>query len=345
MRVILTTVGTSLIENTKRAAGLTDVSDRQLVEHLKRMTPVEASAETNSLSRLMEKGDHVVLLHSATDKGRTCASALIRWIEKQNVGASMHEIAHLSYESKAFKLRGLGSLASALAREIRKARQAGAEPVINATGGFKAEAAVAAQVGQVFGIPVYYIHDAFKEIIELPSAPIGWDYSAIAEYEAFFAWISADYRPIADVERKWPALPAKIGNLLVDEDGYRALSPMGEAYYEAFHEALSLHSTVPVMLSTAAKRWYDRAEPSTRELFDAIFARLRVPGIRAAASKSEPNCDCPVFPSGRYYGRIFYTLGDDGCLRVLEMTLHDDNYDKLIRNGVKRGDYVEFVPV
>jgi len=32
-------------------------------------------------------------------------------------------------------------------------------------------------------------------------------------------------------------------------------------------------------------------------------------------------------------------------LRVLEMTLHDDNYDKLIRNGVKRGDYVEFVPV
>ena len=31
-------------------------------------------------------------------------------------------------------------------------------------------------VGLLFDVPVYYIHEAFRDIIEMPPTPIGWDY-------------------------------------------------------------------------------------------------------------------------------------------------------------------------
>lgn len=349
MNIYYTTVGTSLLGNARRALQTQTeskekvVDERSLASYLRLATAADASAETNSLSRLLASGDAVVLLHSATDDGRLCARALQKHLQKDNRRVDICEIAHLNYEDKSFKQRGLAALAAALAQGIRDARRAGAEPAINATGGFKAEAAIATVVGQLFGTPVYYMHEAFRDIVELPPAPIGWDQSAIMEYEDFFDWIHADLRTAEVVEREWPNLPPAVRILLVEEEGFRILSPLGEACYEAYYETLSLHSADPINLSGKARKWYEDAEPSTRELFDRIFIRLRVPGIRHSSSHSVDNCDCFVFPSGHCYGRLFYYT-NDRAVNVVEVVLHDSDYDKLIRHGVRRKNYGDFQP-
>jgi len=339
MRVILTTVGTSLLSNMKRG-GIPSSTAKQRADYLRNTDAKDAAAETNSLHRLIVKDDRVVLLHSATEEGRICAASLRDWVDWQKAGARTHEIKHLSYETKAFKLRGLAALASVLAHEIRNARLAGFEPIISATGGFKAEAAICAQVGQVLGVGVFYIHEAFQEIIELPPAPIGWDYSIIAEYESFFTWISADLRTAQDVDLRWPALPPKVAQLLVDEDGYRLLSPLGQAYYEGFHEALDIHCSARVLFSANALKWYYDADPTTQQSFAGVIARLKVPEIRINSSHRVDNCDCLVFPSGRYPDRLFYAVDDDDTIRVMELTRHDSRYDTLIKKGINRASYV-----
>jgi len=72
-------------------------------------------------------------------------------------------------------MRGLRSLVATLISLIRKERAGGREVLVNATGGFKAEIAYATLVGLLFDVPVYYIHEAFQDIIEMPPTPIGWD--------------------------------------------------------------------------------------------------------------------------------------------------------------------------
>jgi len=179
MRTFLTTVGTSLLGNARRSldpAQPAAVADQQLSNYLSHADPTKASAETNSLSRLLHEGDRVVFLHSQTDEGRQCAEALQRHFDGQrDYTATLVGVPDLTYAESRFKMRGLRSLVATLISLIRKERASGREVLVNATGGFKAEIAYATLVGLLFDVPVYYIHEAFQDIIEMPPTPIGWD--------------------------------------------------------------------------------------------------------------------------------------------------------------------------
>lgn len=62
MRTILVTVGTSLLSNAKRDFKVEHPSDQQLANYLRHTDAEKATAETNSLSRLLQEGDRVILL-------------------------------------------------------------------------------------------------------------------------------------------------------------------------------------------------------------------------------------------------------------------------------------------
>src|SRR5438093_1489422 len=47
---------------------------------------------------------------------------------------------------------------------------------INATGGYKAQIAIAVLMGQALGVPVYYKHERFDEIIAFPPMPVALDF-------------------------------------------------------------------------------------------------------------------------------------------------------------------------
>ncbi|MCS7158709.1 MAG: putative CRISPR-associated protein [Blastocatellia bacterium] len=343
MRTILVTVGTSLLSNAKRDLKVEQPSDQQLANYLRHTAAEKATAETNSLSRLLKEGDHIVFLHSQTDEGKLCAEALRRHYEGEGYQARLQEVPDLTYTESRFKMRGLRSLVATLIDLVRRERQQDREVLINATGGFKAEIAYATLVGLLFDVPVYYIHEAFREIIEMPPTPISWDYTLLADYEEFFEWINGDLRPTVEVDQRLRELPAEIRLLLTEEEGFTLLSPAGEAFYEAYCDRLIQAEHVPILLSAQAWETYHKSAPDVQQLFDRALKKLKLKELRNAGADRVRNCDCLVFPKGRRDERVFFFEGEDGRVHVCELTRHSDgSYERMIDRGVRRDAYTDF---
>lgn len=336
-RLIISTVGTSLLGNIKNPKwnpnGLTDHQD------FFRFDPQKAAAESNALSRLAGKGDELVFLHSDTPEGMLCSEALTTYFQGQGFEARSVRIAGLSYQERGFVQHGLRNFIRLLAGELKAAQRQGRSALINATGGFKAEIAYATAVGLVFHTPVCYIHEMFNDIVTLPATPISWDYSLFAWHSDFFDWIDAEARSTPEVRQRLLALPEQVALLLEDaNDGYSYLSPLGEAYLEAFRGRLEEGQIVPVWLSERAKRDWDSYDTSTKHLFLRIIERLRIPEIRASNAERIKGSDAVVMPQGHVNERLFFSERD-GKLYVLELTRHGSNYQQLCNRGVSWRDY------
>lgn len=346
MRTILTTVGTSLLGNAQRDFKVEQPSDQQLANYIRHTLPEKASAETNSLSRLLREGDRAIFLHSHTKEGKRCAETLQRHYESEGYKADLREVSDLTYTESRFKMRGLRSLVATLIDSIRRERQAGREVLVNATGGFKAEIAYATMIGLLFDVPVYYIHEAFRDIIEMPPTPISWDYSLLADHEEFFEWVFAENRLTTEVDARLQELPKEIRLLLTEEDGYTLLSPTGEVFYEAYLDRVQQAESVPILLSSAAQQTYNDADPSVRQLFDRTLAKLRLRELRISHADRVRNCDCLVFPKGRRDERVFFFEADDHSVRICALARHSDqSYERLIERGVRRENYQDFQPL
>ncbi len=343
MRTILVTVGTSLLTNAKRDLKEQEPNEQQLANYLNHTEASRASAETNSLSRILEKGDRIIFLHSQTDEGKRCAEALVRHYNHNGYETRVIEVPDLTYSESRFKMRGLRSLVATLIDQIRWEKKQGREVLINATGGFKAEIAYATLVGLLFDVPVYYIHEAFRDIIEMPPTPINWDYSLLASYEDFFEWINADLRSTAEVDKRLRGLPEEVRLLLTEEEGFTMLSPAGEAFYEAYRDRVEQAIPEPVFLSAQAWETYRSAAPDVRQLFDRALRKLKVHELRISGSDRVRNSDCLVYPKGHCDERIFFFEGEDGHVRVCELARHSDkSYERLIQRGVRRDEYRDF---
>jgi len=345
MRIILVTVGTSLITNAQKALGRQELNEQEIANYLRHTDPKRASAETNSLSRLLEEGDKLVFMHSQTEEGRFCAEALRRHYENEGYRGEVCEIPDLTYTESRFKMRGLRSLVATMVGRIRRGRKEEYRIIINATGGFKAEIAYATLIGLLFDVPVYYIHEAFRDIIQMPPTPISWDYSLLANYEEFFEWVNSHFRTTAEVDSRLQGLADKdkLHLLLVEEEGYTFLSPAGEAFYEAYRERLQEAELIPIWLSSVAYATYQRAKPDQKNLFDRALCKLRLRELRISNSDRVHNSDCLVFPKGHRDERLFYFEGEKGDIYVCELTLHSDgSYEEAIRRGVVRNNYSEW---
>ena len=351
MRTILTTVGTSLWANARRDLKLPHDApiskhEHDLTNYLRQTPPEKASAETNSLKRLLQEGDRIIFIHSDTEEGRLCADALKSFYQK-NHSVETKGVDRLNYTDSEFKMVGLRSFVTKLIEQIRNEQKASREVIINATGGFKAEIAYATLVGLLFNVPVYYIHEAFQDIIEMPPTPIAWDYSLIDEYEEFFEWIDEQPRKTDEVEQQLERLPERdrIRMLLIDEpDGNTYLSPAGEAFYQAYRMRLATEPDNLLWLSSKARETYDSLSPDARERFRKVLGKLRKPSLRRSQSRKVPKGNCLIYPKGNRDERvIFYEKNDK--VYVCELTWHSDQtYERRIEKSVRRDEYKDFTP-
>lgn len=341
MRAIITTVGTSLLNNARRTSGKSYLNEAELIHYLQGADPVKASAETNSLSHLIQKGDRIVLLHSQTEEGKQCAEILAKFYRKEGFQAETAEITYLNYTESQFKVRGLRSLVITLAYQIRVHRNRGCEVIINATGGFKAEAAYATLVGLLMDAKVYYIHEAFQETVEMPPIPLGWDYSLFAEYEELFEWLEGDYRDKKESGPRTKELPLKARVLIEEEEGLVTLSAVGTALFEAYRAFKVTAKGVPVMLSGRARQTYQDADPTTRAVYESMLEKL---SQRLWQSSAEWMGDSGlmVWPRGNVRERVIFYEDDAGSIRVCELAQHGSSYEKLMDRKPRRSDYEEF---
>ncbi|MBO1437221.1 putative CRISPR-associated protein [Meiothermus sp. CFH 77666] len=339
--VILTTVGTSLLFNARRD---NLVQDSDILAYIKQ-DPIKASAETNSLTRILHKGDEIVLLHSDTVEGARAAELLEQYWRQQGVPCSRVRIPGLAYEAQGFVDYGLKNFVRTLAGEIRKATRAQKDVIINATGGFKAEISYATVLGLVFKVPVCYIHEQFREIVTLPPTPISWDNSLFVWYRDFFDWLSegeGGVRPKAEVEPRMAPLPEEAQVLLetfeLDGKPYMGLSPLGDAYLEAFQTEFEQAQSVPVYFSPKAQATWESLEPAAQERYQKLLQRLRLPNRAANSELKSGGGDALGYPKGHTDERLFYAERD-GKLYVFALTRHGPEYERMCREGFSWRDF------
>lgn len=344
MRTVISTVGTSLVNNARRALGGITADPDALARFLHNTPPEEACAETNCLHRILQDDDALEFVCSATPEGRLCAEALAQHYRRTGRSASVHEVTKLAYEATAFKQMGLRNLVSTLTDRVRYARRNHRDPVINATGGFKAEIAYATLVGLLFDVPVYYMHDAFNDVVELPATPVSWDYGVVFDYEEFFDWISSDLRPTDEYWSRFQQLgsPQELRVLVTEEDGYAYLSPTGEALLDAYRDAVYVRREEPIWLSNRAMKTLESADEDTRRSFELVLDRLRLRPLWLSRAERAHGSDCLVWPKGHRDQRCFF-LPEDDKIRVYELARHSDkSYEALLKRGVWSQDYKDF---
>jgi putative CRISPR-associated protein (TIGR02619 family) len=181
MRTVITTVGTSLLTNRDDRPWAGWRFGQPLPEEgpvrlwLSKADPVRASAEIHTWHKLglftEPARERVVIVHSQTADGAFCGARLAEYAASRGIEAESRQIAELSYADPATFNRGLGRMVRLLAEAIREGRRSG-EVAIAATGGFKAEIAIANLVGALLGAPVYYIYEQFEQLIKLEPLPV-----------------------------------------------------------------------------------------------------------------------------------------------------------------------------
>jgi putative CRISPR-associated protein (TIGR02619 family) len=265
--VLLCTVGTSLfrpnLDNLARGLREGQLRDdlRPLAEahaagdwpavaaHLAAVSPDDrlCGAEINSIASLLGKGYAVpgcglYFFHSATDDGRSIAAILSAYFRgRGHTPVRPVEVADLQdADPKRFRTQGLRHLARALCRVIRD--HSAAACAINATGGYKAQIAVAVLLGQALGVPVYYKHEQFSEIIAFPPLPVALDFEVWMRATPLLFQLEREPQPADEYADDWDErYESLVERVAIDGRDYLELSPAGQIFQETFRERFRSH--------------------------------------------------------------------------------------------------------
>jgi len=164
---------------------------RYLYEKCEEGKLTEASAELNAITRYLNEISLAYLIHTDTNLGRCCATALKGYLADRGVQvAEPIEIKGL-HGPETFQ-RGLANLVREIAHILTHHKNVR----ICATGGFKPEVALASVLGFIAKAPVYYIHESFGQEIHLPTLPIDWRYEVKKYGKAINALVAAGEKGI-----------------------------------------------------------------------------------------------------------------------------------------------------
>jgi len=194
-------------------------------------------AEINSVADIIHhdyasNNCNLFFCYSATPDGEKIGEILDIYYTKKGVSTSKKRIGDLQDQfPKLFRTKGLRNLAKEVSKIIRE--YGASQCAINATGGYKAQIAIAVLMGQALGVPVYYKHERFSEIIPFPPMPISLDFNlwlqksgwlSTLDREGVIAWNS-------DIEEDWNE---QMETLVEREGEYLELSPTGQIFHETF---------------------------------------------------------------------------------------------------------------
>lgn len=204
---LLCTVGTSLFEsNLKRLSHDTpnkpsnweairqayDAKQwKALARELLAVNPRErvCGAEINTIAESLKKKwlalENLIFFVSDTEIGEQTGKVLCEYFTQRH-DLKLGNVEYVKVtdlqdvDPNRFKRHGLLNLVRELGEYIQKY---GAQNVaIDATGGYKAQIAIAVVMGQALNIPVFYKHELFSEIINFPPLPISLDFDLLGRY-------------------------------------------------------------------------------------------------------------------------------------------------------------------
>ena len=227
-------------------------------------------AEINSIEAMIRKKflgaerNRLILLVSDTDDGNAIGSILKAYFEDgkcpiQFKSCEYRTVVGLQDKSPlAFRTEGLTNLVRILGEELQKW---GRDYLgINATGGYKAQIALAVAFGQATHCPVFYKHERFDQIIRFSQVPFTLDLSMIENNLKLWADLvepslmlekeQIDARLIGNDELKEAIYPL-LDDVEINGKIYFGLSALGMVYWEAF---LTNNSDVTIKPANAEDR-------------------------------------------------------------------------------------------
>ncbi len=218
---------------------------KKLAAEMLKVQPTEriCGAEINTIEEAKKKPwftlENLVFLVSDTPNGKNTGECLRIYFEQRRDlnlrNVEYHIVEHLQDERpKDFKIHGLRNLVREAGECIT--RFGGTEYIaIDATGGYKAQIAVAVILGQALNIPVFYKHERFSETIDFPPLPISFDYDILAknadlltDFERGETYSQSD---LGEIDEKLRILLEEVA---VDGQSIYALSSIGQIYLTSF---------------------------------------------------------------------------------------------------------------
>ncbi|MFQ3534771.1 MAG: putative CRISPR-associated protein [Aggregatilineales bacterium] len=215
-------------------------------------------AEINSVAELVRRQridlQHIHLLVSDTQDGRNVGRLLESYFTERT-GRDLRSLETVEYhvveglqdeQPARFKTVGLRNLVRQIGELVERRGKENIQ--IDATGGYKAQIAVAVVFGQALGIPVLYRFERFSEIINIPPLPIAFDYGLFAENADTLAFLERDgtleLDELQDVDERLRVL---FEELEVDGKTLFGLGAVGQIYLMGLRPRLSRDCTlVPV---------------------------------------------------------------------------------------------------
>ncbi len=218
-------------------------------------------AEINTIQELRGKSglrlEQIIFLVSDTEDGRNTGKLLKSYFERREdlplrKGGVDFEVIEKLQDAvpKDFKIHGLRNLVRKIGNIIRKT--GGPENVaIDATGGYKAQIAIALLIGQALNIPVYYKHERFNEIIDFPPMPVSLDYELFAKNaHLLIALEKGEALTLDELGEEAPRLRVLLSEVDVNGEQLFALSPIGEIYLTGYR----IRYPKPISLRPAIER-------------------------------------------------------------------------------------------
>ncbi len=246
------TVGTSLwmhlvrlvpavaILGTDRAdEARVEVHTAELVKAMLARDPAsrELGAELGCLASLRARGGVIEpparnqLLVSDTRQGKLVGEILRRVFEGWNWPCEVIVVRDLQDDDpERFAREGLRALAGLIAQAFRESGDP-SRVLINATGGYKAQIAIATLMGQAFGAPVVYKHERFDRLITIPPMPVRFDLEPLRPH---LPWLEdlEEAGMLIRPEALAPVLEVLVEEEVMDGQTWVALSPVGQIALE-----------------------------------------------------------------------------------------------------------------
>lgn len=279
IHTLICTVGNSLLDNLSKL-GEKDLTHsdlqelyirkewKKLAKTLLNIDPASyiCGVEINTISEINTKRnvslENLIFLISDTPSGQMSGTLLKNYFEfrtdlhLRNVISDT--IEKLQPENpQDFKRDGLRNLVRKITEYSQKFGGSG-EVAINATGGYKAQIALSAIIGQVLNLPVFYKYENFPEIINFPPLPISLDYQLIAQNAPLLTDLERGKSfTLSEFEKLDEKIRFFLDEVEVDGDILFALNPIGQIYLSAFRK----DNPKPVQLTGSE----NREEPSFRD--------------------------------------------------------------------------------
>lgn len=216
----------------------------QVATKLTQLDPMAriCGAEINSVAEIVKREkislEHMHFLVSDTEDGEITGKLLENYFIERGIPGLQtvqpYRIEELQDANPSrFKTFGLRQLVRQIGELVKRY---GMEHIlIDATGGYKAQIAIAAVFGQALSIPVLYRFERFSEIVNIPPLPITFDYSILGENAALLAKFergaTLTATEIEDLDEKVRVLLEEIE---VDGESVFALGAVGQIFLTGY---------------------------------------------------------------------------------------------------------------